>query len=94
MEIILILLVLVLLFGAKRLPDIARGLGQSLRVFKKETSNLSEDVPPPPAPPAQAVQQQSLPPSTPPVSLDERARQLEEEAARLRAQGTKDQQHT
>ena len=43
MEIILILLVVVLLFGAKRLPDTARGLGRSLRIFKAETKGLRED---------------------------------------------------
>ena len=34
-EIILILAVVLLLFGARRLPDLARSLGQSLREFKK-----------------------------------------------------------
>jgi len=33
-ELILILLVVLLLFGAKRLPEIARSLGQSIREFK------------------------------------------------------------
>lgn len=34
-EILVILLVLLLFFGAKRLPDLARSLGKSLREFKK-----------------------------------------------------------
>src|SRR5215207_7556219 len=42
-EIILILLVVILLFGAKKLPDLARGVGRSLRIFKAETKGLSED---------------------------------------------------
>jgi sec-independent protein translocase protein TatA len=48
-EILLILLVLMLLFGAKRLPDTARAIGQSLKIFKKsvrdedETSTQSPD---------------------------------------------------
>lgn len=42
-EIILILLVIVLLFGAKKLPETARGLGRSLRIFKAETKGLSTD---------------------------------------------------
>jgi sec-independent protein translocase protein TatA len=33
----------VLLFGAKKLPDMARGLGQSMRIFKAETRGLKED---------------------------------------------------
>ena len=36
-EIILILLVILLLFGAKKLPEIASGVGRSLRIFKAET---------------------------------------------------------
>lgn len=42
-EIILVLLILVLLFGAKRLPDTARGIGRSLRIFKAETKGLRDD---------------------------------------------------
>lgn len=34
-EIILILVVLILLFGAKKIPDLARSLGRSLNEFKK-----------------------------------------------------------
>jgi sec-independent protein translocase protein TatA len=42
-EIILILLVLVLLFGAKKLPELARGSGRALRIFKAETKGLIDD---------------------------------------------------
>lgn len=42
-EILVILLIVVLLFGAKRLPDTARGLGRSLRIFKAETKGLTDD---------------------------------------------------
>jgi sec-independent protein translocase protein TatA len=42
-EIVIILALLLLLFGAKRLPDAARGLGRSLRIFKAETKGLRED---------------------------------------------------
>jgi sec-independent protein translocase protein TatA len=42
-EIILIILVLVLLFGAKKLPDLARGSGRALRIFKAETKGLLDD---------------------------------------------------
>ena len=40
-EILIIILVVALLFGAKRLPDAARGLGRSLRIFKAETKGLT-----------------------------------------------------
>jgi sec-independent protein translocase protein TatA len=42
-EIILIILVIVLLFGAKKLPELARGSGRALRIFKAETKGLVSD---------------------------------------------------
>lgn len=42
-EIILIVLVVFLLFGAKRLPDTARALGKSLRILKSETKAMKSD---------------------------------------------------
>ncbi|MFI6052572.1 Sec-independent protein translocase subunit TatA [Streptomyces violascens] len=55
-EIILILIVVVLLFGAKKLPDMARSLGKSARILKSEAKAMkSEGQQPAPAdpPPAQ-----------------------------------------
>jgi sec-independent protein translocase protein TatA len=43
LEIIIILLVILLLFGAKKLPDLARGVGQSLRIFRAETRALNDE---------------------------------------------------
>jgi len=42
-EIVLILAVVLILFGAKRLPYLARGLGQGLRQFRRETMKLPEE---------------------------------------------------
>ncbi|MET1060278.1 MAG: twin-arginine translocase TatA/TatE family subunit [Nocardioides sp.] len=42
-EILLILLIVVLLFGAKKLPELARGSGRALRIFKAETKGLMDD---------------------------------------------------
>ena len=42
-EFLIIVALILLLFGAKRLPDAARGLGRSLRIFKAETKALHED---------------------------------------------------
>jgi sec-independent protein translocase protein TatA len=39
-EWLIIVALILLLFGAKRLPDAARGLGRSLRIFKAETKGL------------------------------------------------------
>lgn len=41
-EWLILILVIVLLFGARRLPDAARGLGRSLRIFKAETKGLTD----------------------------------------------------
>src|SRR5215213_3585083 len=42
-HIIVFVVVLILLFGAKRLPDAARSLGRSLRIIKAETKGLVDD---------------------------------------------------
>jgi sec-independent protein translocase protein TatA len=72
-EVLIIVGVLVLLFGAKKLPDTARGLGRSLRIFKselkasdddeadaaaKQITVTREDAPPPAAQPAPSSEQQ------------------------------------
>src|SRR5437867_10381611 len=43
-EIVLILAVGLILFGAKRLPELARGLGQGLRQFRREAMKLPEEL--------------------------------------------------
>ena len=43
-EMLIIFLVLLLLFGAKRLPELARGLGKSIREFKKATSEIGDEL--------------------------------------------------
>jgi len=54
-EIILILALVLILFGAKKLPELAKGLGTGIKEFKKatrevteEVSNAMEETPPPP----------------------------------------------
>ena len=42
-EILLILAVIILLFGASKLPELARGSGRALRIFKAETKGLMDD---------------------------------------------------
>jgi len=58
-ELLMIMFVILLLFGADRLPDLARGFGRAVREFKKATSGVEQEVrrameepPPPPVPPA------------------------------------------
>lgn len=42
-HIAILVVVLILLFGAKRLPDAARSLGRSMRILKAETKGLADD---------------------------------------------------
>jgi sec-independent protein translocase protein TatA len=56
-EIVLILLLVLILFGAKKLPELAKGLGQGIKEFKKATRDASDEItsamnetPPPSAP--------------------------------------------
>jgi sec-independent protein translocase protein TatA len=43
-ELLLILLVFLVLFGAKKIPELARGLGKGIREFKNATKELSEEL--------------------------------------------------
>ncbi len=43
-EILVILFIVLLLFGAKRLPELARGLGQGMREFKKATTEIQDEI--------------------------------------------------
>jgi sec-independent protein translocase protein TatA len=87
-EIILILAVILLLFGAKRLPDAARGLGRSLRIFKSEVKAAQDDdgnsppqqiqasadeVTPSPVPPPAPTTQPTTQPTTAPPASDSNA---------------------
>jgi sec-independent protein translocase protein TatA len=62
-ELILILVVVLLLFGAKRLPDMARGLGKSMRILKSEAKAMKSDDTPTAGPAADTTtaQQQEAP---------------------------------
>lgn len=56
-ELILVLGAVLILFGAKKIPEFAKGLGQGMKEFKKASREVSEELenamhsePPPPAP--------------------------------------------
>ena len=61
-ELILILSVVLILFGAKKLPELARGLGQGIKEFKKATRDVNDELQraieedPTPAPPKKLPQ--------------------------------------
>lgn len=44
MEIFLIIVVLLLLFGAKKIPELARGMGRGIREFKDATNEVKKDL--------------------------------------------------
>ncbi len=48
-EILVILLIVIILFGAKRIPELMRGMGQGIKEFKGGMKD--QDAPPPAAPP-------------------------------------------
>lgn len=67
MEIGLILLAILLLFGYKKLPDASRSLGRSLRIFKGEMKGMKDDdAPGKEAPGAASVRGEILPPAAAP----------------------------
>ncbi len=78
MEIVLIILVIAILFGWSKLPDAARSLGRSMRIFKSEVEEMKRDKPSaashetvpgttvPPAHPQQPAQPQQAPYVPPP----------------------------
>jgi sec-independent protein translocase protein TatA len=43
-ELLLILLLVLVLFGAKKIPELAKGLGTGLKEFRKATKELENDV--------------------------------------------------
>ncbi|MGH4030699.1 Sec-independent protein translocase subunit TatA [Actinomycetota bacterium Odt1-20B] len=63
-EIILILVILVLLFGAKKLPDMARSLGKSARILKSEAKAMKSDGKKDEAAPADPPQPDAAQPKT------------------------------
>lgn len=48
--ILVLVVVVLLLFGARRLPDVAASVGKSLKIFKKEIKDLTDDDAPRPVP--------------------------------------------
>jgi sec-independent protein translocase protein TatA len=69
-EFVILIGILVLLFGAKRLPDMARSIGQSARVFKGEMKGMKNDdaaKTDKPADPQAAPEPKALPEAQPPA---------------------------
>jgi sec-independent protein translocase protein TatA len=73
-EIAIIAVVILVLFGSAKLPQAARSLGRSMRIFKSETKGLISDDDDQPKSPAQEANQQA-------ERLREQAARLEQQAA-------------
>ena len=79
MELVLVFAVILLLFGAKKLPELARGLGKGINEFKKASNEVTEEFhragdmdTPPPTPP-----QRKLPPEgSQPTNIDTTSEQI------------------
>lgn len=59
-ELIMVFFVVLLLFGGQKLPELARGLGKSIREFKKATAGVEEEI-------KKAIE---APPETPKAKLE------------------------
>ena len=59
-ELIVLRLIILLLFGAKRVPELVKGIGQSVREFKKATREDEEDDAQPPKPADKAKAENSV----------------------------------
>jgi sec-independent protein translocase protein TatA len=54
---ILILIVILLLFGAKKLPELAKGMGQAVREFSKAKDEVEHEIMRPPVQPPQRIEE-------------------------------------
>jgi len=43
-EILIILLLVIIFFGAKKIPDLAQGLGKGIKEFRKAAKDIQEDI--------------------------------------------------
>ncbi|MFB1298217.1 Sec-independent protein translocase subunit TatA [Mycobacterium sp. pW049] len=73
---LIVIAVFVLLFGAKKLPDAARSLGKSMRIFKSEIKEMQSDSKPEnsdrPEQPTQIASERVVDPSTGSTASDKR----------------------
>ncbi|HJQ48016.1 MAG TPA: Sec-independent protein translocase subunit TatA [Amycolatopsis sp.] len=90
-HVIILVLLVVLLFGAKRLPDTARSIGKSMKIFRAETKSMHDDD----EAPAQEPETRHLTASTPePKQTDQQVADLQRQLDELKKQqATGDQAH-
>ncbi|MEA5361306.1 Sec-independent protein translocase subunit TatA [Amycolatopsis sp., V23-08] len=89
-HLIILVLVVVLLFGAKRLPDAARSIGKSMKIFKAETKDLTGEHKATAAEDAEPVETKQIP-ATPvvpaaPSATDQQVADLQRQLDELKKQ--------
>ncbi|MFG1645249.1 Sec-independent protein translocase subunit TatA [Amycolatopsis sp. NPDC049252] len=89
-HLIILVLVVVLLFGAKRLPDAARSIGKSMKIFKAETKDLTGEHKAAAAEDAEPVETKQIP-ATPvvpaaPSATDQQVADLQRQLDELKKQ--------
>ena len=57
-ELVLVLVVILVLFGAKKIPEFAKGLGQGIKEFKKASNEVNSEL-------QRAMEEQPAPPKKP-----------------------------
>ena len=92
-KILIVAVVIIVLFGSKKLPGAARSLGQSMRILKREVSDLHHDEEPASAPKdnaAQFPQAQLAPAATPPADQQGQIDALQQQIRDLQRAATMD----
>ena len=92
-KILIVAVVIIVLFGSKKLPGAARSLGQSMRILKKEVSDLHHEEEPAPAPKDSATQfpqAQLAPAATPPADHQGQIDALQQQIRDLQRAATMD----
>ena len=91
-KILIVAVVIIVLFGSKKLPGAARSLGQSMRILKKEVSDLHEEEPDsaPKDSAAQLPQAQLAPAAAPPADQQGQIDALQQQIRDLQRSATMD----
>jgi sec-independent protein translocase protein TatA len=92
-KILIVAVVIIVLFGSKKLPGAARSLGQSMRILKKEVSDLHHEEEPGSAPKDSATQfpqAQLAPAATPPADQQGQIDALQQQIRDLQRAATMD----
>jgi sec-independent protein translocase protein TatA len=92
-KILIVAVVIIVLFGSKKLPGAARSLGQSMRILKREVSDLHHDEEPGSAPKDSATQfpqAQLAPAATPPAEQQGQIDALQQQIRDLQRAATMD----